>query len=351
MSQMPVVMRLYLLFALNLVIFLPANSQDLQYSQYYAAPLYLNPAMAGAELSSRVGFNYRNQWPTYDVQFTSISAYYDTFIPYINSGIGVHVMQESEGISKLRSTSVSLQYSYELRLADNLYFRPGIQSSYIRREVGFTENLVFNKNINPDDPYGQLINQSSNPNLVDQFGLYSFTAGGLIFTNNAWIGVAAHHLNQPNQSLVDGDSSPLPRKLSFHAGFQISLEEGSMRKDFSHFRKQRYLMPTVNYKRQGPFEQLDFGTYLYLEPLLFGAWYRGLPFKTMEGQSNRDAIVVMGGVSLVNGLNIGYSFDYTISQLGIRSGGAHELSLSWTIPSLNQGKPLPRDTILPSPKF
>jgi hypothetical protein len=71
----------------------------------------------------------------------------------------------------------------------------------------------------------------------------------------------------------------------------------------------------------------------------------------MEGQSNRDAIVVMGGVSLVNGLNIGYSFDYTISQLGIRSGGAHELSLSWTIPSLNQGKPLPRDTILPSPKF
>lgn len=346
---MSVLKNLIVLVALSLALILPASAQDLQYSQYYAAPLYLNPAMAGAELSSRVGFNYRNQWPRYDVQFTSMSAYYDTFIPYIKSGIGVHVMQESEGVSKLRSTSVSLHYSYEIRLAENLYFRPGIQSTYIRKEVGFSDRLIFAKDINQDDP--SLPPSSSSDGLGEQFGLYSFTAGGIIFTNNAWIGVAAHHLNKPNQSLIAGESSPLPMKLSFHAGFQISLEEGSMRRDFSHFRKQRYLMPTVNYKKQGPFEQLDLGTYLYLEPILVGAWYRGLPFKAMEGQVNRDAIVVMAGLNLVNGLNVGYSFDYTISQLEIKSGGAHEVSISWTIPSRNQGKPNLRDTILPSPKF
>jgi len=346
---MSVLKNLVLLVALSLALILPANAQDLQYSQYYASPLYLNPAMAGAELTGRVGFNYRNQWPTYDVQFTSMSAYYDTFIPYINSGIGVHVMQESEGISKLRSTSVSMQYSYELRLAENLYFRPGIQSTYIRREVGFSDRLIFAKDIDQNDP--SLPPSSSSDGLGEQFGLYSFTAGGIIFTNNAWIGVAAHHLNKPNQSLIAGESSALPMKLSFHAGFQISLEEGGMRRDFSHFRKQRYLMPTLNYRKQGPFEQLDLGTYLYLEPLLFGAWYRGLPFKTKEGLVNRDALVIMVGINLVNGLNVGYSFDYTVSKLGIKSGGAHEVSLSWTIPSRNQGKPNLRDTILPSPKF
>jgi hypothetical protein len=88
-----------------------------------------------------------------------------------------------------------------------------------------------------------------------------------------------------------------------------------------------------------------------VEPIVFGAWYRGLPFRPVEGQSNRDAIVMMVGVNLLNGLNVGYSFDYTVSQLGIQSGGAHELSLSWTIPGRNQGKPLGRDTILPCPKF
>jgi type IX secretion system PorP/SprF family membrane protein len=336
--------------ALNLAPISRVFAQDPQYSQYYAAPLYLNPAFAGAELMGRVGFNYRNQWPSIEAQFTTFSAYYDTYLPEYNSGIGVHVMQDSEGASKLRSTSVSAMYSYELRLADKLYFRPGFQASYIRREIGFYENLVFANQIDPLDPTGPLLPGAAIPGLGDPVGLFSLSAGGLLFTNNAWLGFTAHHLNQPNQSFVDG-LSPLPRKLSLHAGYRISLGQGSMRRDFTHMSKQRYLTPTINFKRQGPFEQLDLGAYFYVEPILLGLWYRGLPYKPVEAQSNRDAIVVMVGVNLLSGLSIGYSFDYTVSQLGIQSGGAHELSLSWTIPSLNQGKPLGRDTILPCPKF
>ena len=135
-----------LVFLLSLLATL-CWGQDIQYSQYYAAPLYLNPAFAGAELMGRVGFNYRNQWPSIEAQFTTFSAYYDTYLPEYNSGIGVHVMQDTEGASKLRSTSVSALYSYELRLADNLYFRPGFQASYIRREIGFYENLIFAKHV------------------------------------------------------------------------------------------------------------------------------------------------------------------------------------------------------------
>ena len=343
-------LTLVFFIALSIAPISRAFAQDPQYSQYYAAPLYLNPALAGSELMGRVGFNYRNQWPSIEAQFTTFSAYYDTYLPEYNSGIGVHVMQDSEGASKLRSTSVSAMYSYELRLADKLYFRPGFQASYIRREIGFYENLVFANQIDPLDPTGPLLPGAAIPGLGDPVGLFSLSAGGLLFTNNAWLGFTAHHLNQPNQSFVDG-LSPLPRKLSLHAGYRISLGQGSMRRDFTHMSKQRYLTPTINFKRQGPFEQLDLGAYFYVEPILLGLWYRGLPYKPVEAQSNRDAIVVMVGVNLLSGLSIGYSFDYTVSQLGIQSGGAHELSLSWTIPSLNQGKPLGRDTILPCPKF
>ena len=70
---------------LGLAAVSPAYAQDPQYSQYYAAPLYLNPAMAGAEQMGRVGFNYRNQWPSIDAQFTTFSAYYDTYMPEYNS--------------------------------------------------------------------------------------------------------------------------------------------------------------------------------------------------------------------------------------------------------------------------
>ena len=328
----------------------PTFGQDPQYSQYYAAPLYLNPAMAGGELTGRIGFNYRNQWPSIDAQFTTFSAYYDTYLPDYNSGIGVMVMQDTEGAAKLRSTTISALYSYELRLGENSYFRPGFQASYIRREIGFFENLVFANQINPTDPFGPLLPGTDIPGLGDPVNMLSLSFGGLFFTEDFWIGGSAHHVNTPNQSFIDG-VSPLPTKFSLHAGYRISLGEGSMRSDFTHMRKERYFTPTINYKRQGPFEQLDIGAYFYVEPIVFGLWYRGLPYKPVEDQSNRDAIVMMVGVNLLSGLNIGYSFDYTVSQLGIQSGGAHELSVSWTLPNKYQGKPNRRDTILPCPKF
>jgi len=327
-----------------------AYAQDPQYSQYYAAPLYLNPAFAGSELTGRIGFNYRNQWPSIDAQFTTFSAYYDTYLNDYNSGIGILVTQDTEGAAKLRSTSISAIYSYELKLGDNAYFRPGFQATYLRREIGFYDNLVFANQINPGDPFGPLLPSTDLPGLGDPVNMLSLTFGGLFFTEDFWIGASAHHVNQPNQSFIDGDS-PLPTKLSLHAGYRISLGDGGMRQDFTHMRRQRYITPTVNYKRQGPFEQLDVGAYFYVEPIVFGLWYRGLPYKRVEEQSNRDAIVMMVGLNLLSGLNVGYSFDYTVSQLGIQSGGAHELSLSWTLPNNQQGEPRRRDTLLPCPKF
>lgn len=340
----------YVFFALTILFGAEAIAQDPQYSQYYAAPLYLNPAMAGSELTGRVGFNYRNQWPGIDAQFTTFSAFYDTYLPQYNSGVGLMVMQDTEGASKLRSTTISGVYSYELKLGRNAYFRPGFQASYIRREIGFFENLIFANQINPAEPFGDLLTGMPIQGLGEPVNMLSISAGGMFFTENFWLGGSVHHLNQPNQSFLDG-ISPLPRKYSFHTGYRISLGKGSMRQDFTHMRKERYFTPTINYKRQGPFEQLDLGGYFYVEPLVFGVWYRGLPYKPVQNQTNRDAVVVMVGLSLMSGLNVGYSFDYTVSQLGIQSGGAHELSLSWTLPNSNQGKPLRRDTILPCPKF
>lgn len=306
--------------------------------------------MAGGELTGRVGFNYRNQWPSIDAQFTTFSAYYDTYLPDYNSGIGIHVMQDTEGAAKLRSTTISALYSYELKIGENAYFRPGFQASYIRREIGFYENLVFANQINPNDPFGPTLPGTDIPGLGDPIGMLSLSVGGLFFMENLWAGFSAHHVNEPNQSFIEG-VSPLPMKLSFHAGYRIPLSEGGMRGDFTHMRKKRSFTPTINYKRQGPFEQLDVGAYFSIEPIVFGLWYRGLPYKPVEQQSNRDAIVMMFGVNLLSGLNIGYSFDYTVSQLGIQSGGAHELSLSWTLPNQHQGKPTRRDTVLPCPKF
>ncbi|MFO7822632.1 MAG: type IX secretion system membrane protein PorP/SprF [Cyclobacterium sp.] len=336
---------------LGLFSALSSFAQDPQYSQYYAAPLYLNPAFAGSEIATRVGVNYRNQWPGLEASFTTFSAYGDTFVEEYNTGVGFMVTNDVEGAAGLRSTHVSGLFSYELRLADNLYLRPGFQASYMRRDIGFYENLVFANQINPADPFGPILPGNDLQGFGEPVNLLSLSFGGLVFTENFWFGLSTHHVNQPNQSFIEEGISRLPIKYSIHTGYRISLGRGAPRRDFTHTYKQRYFTPTINYKRQGPFEQLDLGAYIYMEPIVFGLWYRGLPYKPIENQSNRDALLMMVGFNLPSGLNVGYSFDYTVSQLGIQSGGAHEISISYIFPPSNPGAPRKRDTILPCPKF
>uniref|UniRef100_UPI003743B746 PorP/SprF family type IX secretion system membrane protein n=1 Tax=Pleomorphovibrio marinus TaxID=2164132 RepID=UPI003743B746 len=328
-----------------------AFAQDPQYSQYYAAPLFLNPAFAGSELASRVGVNYRNQWPGLDANFSTFSAYYDTFLEDYNAGVGFLITNDVEGAAGLRSTNISGMFSYELRIAEGAYFRPGFQASYIRRDIGFYENLIFANQINPGDPFGPILPGNDIAGFGEPVNLFSLSLGGLFFTDSFWFGFTAHHVNEPNQSFIEDGISNLPMKFSIHTGYRIPLGRGSMKRDFTHTYRERAFTPTINYKRQGPFEQLDVGGYFYLEPVVFGLWYRGLPYKPVEQQNNRDALVMMMGFHLQSGLNVGYSFDYTVSQLGIQSGGAHEVSISYVFPPKNPGAPRKRDTILPCPKF
>src|SRR6478736_4840674 len=88
------------------------TAQDPQFSQFYAAPLYLNPALTGSTGQARAGLNYRNQWPAIDANFTSMSLYADVFIEDKRSGVGMILTRDVEGLAGLRSLSVGLQYSY-----------------------------------------------------------------------------------------------------------------------------------------------------------------------------------------------------------------------------------------------
>src|SRR5690348_18500217 len=86
------------------------TAQDPQFSQFYAAPLYLNPALAGSTGQARAGINYRNQWPSIDANFTTLSAYFDYYIEDYKSSVGVILNQDREGLAGLRSFSLGVQY-------------------------------------------------------------------------------------------------------------------------------------------------------------------------------------------------------------------------------------------------
>lgn len=327
------------------------TAQDPQYSQFYAAPLYLNPAFAGSTNQARFGINYRNQWPAIDANFTTISAYFDTYIEDKNSGVGVMLTRDREGILGLQSISLAAQYSYNLSLTEGLSFRPGVQLALYQRSVNFNK-LTFGDQFDPAT--GDVINPTSAEALNGGNKFFpDLSFGGLFYTPTAWLGFAAHHITQPNQSLI-GEESKLPMKISAHTGIKFHFRPGVVGSGIYARQSERSIAPALQYRHQGEFDQMDIGTYLTLEPLIVGMWYRGVPFKQVNGFSNNESIVLLLGFTKKGAkdiLNIGYSYDFTISKLGSGSGGAHEFSLVYSWSTRDPRKPPKDKLIIPCPDF
>ncbi len=330
-------------------IFQNANAQDTQYSQFYAAPLYLNPALTGASELTRIGINYRNQWPGLDQNFNSYSAYIDHYIFDYNSGIGLIFNGSQESLANLSTNEIGLSYAYRLKLSENMFFRLGGMVSYMQRDALFSD-LVFGTQIDIiNGTIGGITDELNGIPIDSRYSFVDYSIGGMFYSNKIWLGASAHHLSEPNTSFVDDQISRLPMKLSAQGGIKFDLV-GGRRNYFTHAYAERSISFAFNYKQQDPFNQLDVGTQLFLDPLVLGLWYRGLP--TKNNLPNNESIIGLIGVSLENGLDIGYSYDVTISKLGQKnSGGAHEISMTYSFLWGDKKSRNLRDRVIPCFKY
>lgn len=325
-------------------------SQDPQFSQFYANPLYLNPALAGGALAPRATVNYRNQWPSLSANFVTTSFGADVFLPNYNSGLGVLVTMDSQGLGNLKSTDIALQYSYQIQLNDVTSLRLGIQGGFASRTLDYF-GLTFgdqytNGGLQPgvpsQDPFAQ---GGPNVNYAD------FGSGLMLYSDWYWAGIATHHINRPNQAFSTVEEARLPMKTSFQAGLRIPF--GGYTYLGNEIDKEKTISPAIMYRKQGKYDQFDAGLYVTLEPLVLGAWYRGIPFKQYEqGINNHESLIFLAGFRQ-DKFSIGYSYDATISTLGASSGGAHEISLSYIFEPLTpkQKRPKSSKKQLSCPKF
>ncbi len=313
-------------------------SQDAHFTQFYAAPTYLNPAFAGTSIQSRFGMNYRNQWPALPKAFVTYNAYYDQYLPDINSGIGLLVNHDQAGQGALSNTSVAVQYAYEVRLTRNLSLRPAIELGYVRKAL-HEDRLVFGDQLIRDGAATSFEVLNAQP-----VGLMDFSSGVVLFSEKYWLGISQHHINEPNSSVTNGVSQ-LQKKFSAHGGVRIKIQnprKRSARKD---------ILFSFNYKDQGPFNQLDLGAYVELKPMVLGLWYRGLPVKKNGfDYPNREGLNIIVGVHQRN-FKFGYSIDVNISQLDVsNTAGAHELSLTYEWAN-KRNRRLSKRRIIPCAKF
>ncbi len=300
------------------------NAQDASFSQHYASPLYLSPSFTGLVDGSRLTLNYRDQYPGIPGVYRTMAFSFDHFFSDYNSGVGILYYRDDQGKGQLVDQNIGVTYAYELYINDRILLRPGIQFKYA--QIGIDPSKAYlSGQINTDGAYVPGVNTEYGSEME---GHFDAAASLMVYSSSFWGGFTVDHLVKSEIGFTDIDTYRGMKFTAFGGGKWIYKEGRRRTPDQS-------ISFAFNYHQQQSFRQLDLGAYWMYNPLEIGLWYRGIPGKNEAKLANREAVVAILGLHLGQ-MRIGYSYDLTISDLSGSTGGSHEFSIMYTIPSNNK---------------
>lgn len=211
-----------------------AFAQDPNFSQFFASPLTLNPALTGKfDGEYRIAGNYRNQWPTINNAFTTATVSADFGImknkipDYDQFGVGIMGFTDRAGGGSLLNNYVALSVAYHKALDENGYhqFGAGFQGSYTskRLDVG---SLKFGDQLNANGFTGlsqeNFVGFNPSQSYFDMNAgiFYNGTTNGY---NNFYAGVSTYHLNRHKEVFSDTGFYNIAVRTTFQAGGKIPV--------------------------------------------------------------------------------------------------------------------------------
>lgn len=288
------------------------KAQDPTFTQFYANPTYLNPALAGSNGCPRFNLNYRNQWPNLTSNYVTYLASYDQYIKSLSGGLGILATYDQQGMATYNTGMLALIYSYHLKLNRKWTMMFGVRAAMYNTSIDKSK-LTFGDMIELRKGF-----VLPTQDLKDNGGSHSYfdaSAGFVIYSKRFYGGFSAHHLNEPNQSVIQGGYSKLPIRYTAHLGTEIPLGNKSK------FVNSTAILPNIIYQYQQGFQELCLGLYIKHNIFTTGIWLR-----------NKDAFILSLGINTQK-FKIGYSYDITINQLNNGSTyGSHEVSLGFYVP-------------------
>jgi type IX secretion system PorP/SprF family membrane protein len=304
------------------------HSQDAHFSQFYAAPLLLNPALSGSYNGTfRISTVYRDQWySATDNSLRTFSASGDAKFKLGNNlkgnndivSVGINFFSDRIATFDLNTNEILLTTAFHksLNKKKNQYLGIGIQGGIFQKEINY-EDLLFGDQFNAIDGYDLQTLENLPTNSRGYFdlstGVYYSSAPSRDF--NYHLGVGVFHLTQPNLSFYNdinvidpninkGDT--LFRKFSFHTGATFQRGE---RLSFQ---------PRINVLTQEKHFEANVGTqFRYkINPqagqyLTFGLYARGV--KNFDNYGLESLIGLVGYER--NNFLVGISYDQAITQL------------------------------------
>ncbi len=304
------------------------NAQDPNFSQFFASPLTLNPALTGKfDGSFRVAGNYRNQWPTINNAFVTKTASFDFGIlknklaDVDQLGVGILALTDQAGDGVMVTNSAGLSLAYHKGLDENGYHQigAGFQGTYVNKRLDINK-VDFEDELTPLGFTGVtnevFSNQQINVNYVDINAgfLYNGSTNGY---NNFYVGASMYHINRPKESFLGADFLLTPR-VTLQAGGKIPI--GSYH-NFNISTNYSFQANAKNFVAGGAFSYNVNSNIENPTNVFLGAW-------TRISSIYNDAVIPYFGLEFKS-IHIGYSYDINVSPLKSASNsvGGNEISL------------------------
>ena len=198
-----------------LVLTSSVHAQDAHFTQYFASPLTLNPALTGlVQCDLRVSANYRNQWASVSSNpYTTASLSYDmaTLKGKLNNGsalgIGILAMYDRAGQGALTNINVGLSVAYHLALGveKRHTISLGVQGVLVQKSIDFNK-LDFEDEFNPNTGVAEYTTGEFTGNTdlnYPDFNAGFMYSGRVSDHATAYAGFSYYHLTQPVETFFE----------------------------------------------------------------------------------------------------------------------------------------------------
>jgi len=306
--------KLFLFCFINFLAF-SVKSQDGQFSQYFAASLYLNPAFNGIYNNSSLHINHKRQFQSGEEQLLNELTQVSLIFPIKPNGAlersigGAGLMVYSDksgpaGIQQIDGAFLNYAHNFKFGVLSSYVISFGVQVGYEQRQINFDNfksGSQYNKFFGFDDSLvgiGTEFNDQSGSPIVNFGFMYHYNPDRnyLLYKYNAFAGVSVTNLNRPNtSSSLIGLEDVAPMLLKYHGGIEFKVNK-------------LFVTPNLLALYQRKNYQFNAGINFAYAPnanlyssegvqLLAGSYYRF-----------RDSFIFMGGVSF-NSFTIRASYD------------------------------------------
>ena len=300
---MQLIKRISTLTILLLLIVGSAKAQDAYFSQFYANPVLLNPALAGSEGKARFIVAHRKQW-------TNISSYSTSSFSYDmpigqTSGMAFQATNDIQMEGVIKQATAGLTFSHKLILDRNNMIGFGINANYYQKRFDWS-TLVFEDQM-----------RSGSENMyptAERFGtnnsqFLDVGAGVTFNSDKLLVGLNVAHINKPSEQINPESETQLPMTYTMHLAYTLER--------YSFGKKTSYITPNVIYQRQGTSDYLNIGAYWSNDLLSLGAHYR-----------INQAVIASAGIAF-DQFSFGYSYDYFLASSETSFGATNEFTISY----------------------